>query len=357
MAETTDIEELMEQVREAVERIAPDQGAVTYIDEAKENTGDPRVLIGDEEETEVEIPEAPVRSTVPAGPIMSFIKKLTRRAPNLIGAPAPLRVNAFHLLLIRIINEQDLRIKNVESALIKEQERFNELRQSITNFDYIGFEDEFRGPEDQIKARQSRLVTFFSGKSNVLDIGCGRGEFLELLRENQIKAQGIDADEDMVRRCQKKGLQVIKGDALAYLGEQKDNFFDGIFLGQVVEHFAPANLIKLIELCYIKLKKNGYLVMETVNPLCLSVFANSFFLDITHQKPVHPQFLNFQLRSLGFKDIEIIFMSPMDENLKLQKIDNDKNDHINIINTMNDNWEKLNNLLFSYQDYAIGAKK
>jgi len=353
MAETIDIEELMKEVRAVVEEDASAQQSVIFIDEVVKNTENPHALTGGEE-AEAGVRDANKRATVPRGPLSLLIDKLTGRRTNLALAPSSAQANNFNLKLIKIINEQDLKIKSLARGLSGIEERIDK---SLTNFNYIGFEDEFRGPEAEIKKRQARLVGFFSGKSNVLDIGCGRGEFLELLQENQVGAQGIDADADMVGRCQSKGLKVIKGDALSYLAEQKDDCLDGIFMGQVVEHLAPRKLVQLIEAAYLKLKTDGYLVMETINPLCLSVFADSFFLDITHKQPVHPQFLKFLLRSLGFKDIELIFMSPTEEKSKLKKLDNKNKSRIEEINLINDNLEKLNDLLFSYRDYAIAAKK
>ncbi len=136
MAGTTDIEKLMEQIREAVEDDEPGRSAVTYIDEARED----KINSHSSESAEVEIPattEVPkiTSSPPPAGSISLFIKKLTKRASNFIGAPTPMRVNSFHLLLIRIINEQDIKIKNLESALLEEQERIKELSLRLTDME------------------------------------------------------------------------------------------------------------------------------------------------------------------------------------------------------------------------------
>ncbi|MCD4678019.1 MAG: class I SAM-dependent methyltransferase [Desulfobacula sp.] len=225
---------------------------------------------------------------------------------------------------------------------------------------YFIFEDKFRGSCEDIKQRQSKFIKYFDNCQNIIDIGCGRGEFLSLLKENNINAKGIDLNEDMVLYCQKNGLDVIQGNALSYLQSVNKKSLDGVFLGQVVEHLQPDELISLIKMCYDKMKFGTYFIAETVNPTCLSVFAASFYIDLSHVKPIHPATIKFLMESVGFRDIEFKFFSPFPDDDKLTKfaINGDLDDASQRqIDVMNNNIDKLNALLFGYQDYAIIGKK
>lgn len=224
---------------------------------------------------------------------------------------------------------------------------------------YFRFEEQFRGPREEIKQRQSNFINYFVGCSNVLDIGCGRGEFLELAKEHDIGAKGVDVDDTMVDYCLSKGLNVVKEDAISYLEKLDDKSLDGIFIDQVVEHLEPDNLIKLLHLCFKKLKYGFYIFVETVNPLSFVSFAN-FYIDMTHKKPIHPATLKFLLTSVGFRDLDTMFFSPVSEEETLKKVPlNDKLDEWakKYLDTYNHNIEKLNGILYGAQDYAVIGKK
>ncbi|MCK4732419.1 MAG: class I SAM-dependent methyltransferase [Methanophagales archaeon] len=224
---------------------------------------------------------------------------------------------------------------------------------------FFVFEEKFRGAREDIKERQLKFLEYSQGCKNVLDIGCGRGEFLEISKENGINAKGIDINEDMVGYCQSKGLNVEKADAIEYLEKIEDKSLDSIFLDQVVEHLEAKYLIKLLELCYKKLKFGYYIVIETVNPLSLTSFAN-FYLDLSHKKPIHPETLKFLFESVGFREIEVKFFSPIPDEYKLKKVgigENIGEKGREIIEAYNYNIEKLNGILYGYQDYAVIGKK
>jgi len=225
---------------------------------------------------------------------------------------------------------------------------------------YFLFEEKFRGSSEEIKKRQSIFLEYFKKCQNVLDIGCGRGEFLSLLKENGIGAKGIDINDDMVQHCKKSGLDVQKAEALSYLQSLDDKLLDGVFSGQLVEHLQPEQLISLVKLSYDKMKFGTYFIAETINPLCLSVFAASFYMDLSHVKPVHPETIKFLLESVGFTDIEFKFFSPFPEAAKLSKLttkDGMSDEEKVRLEAMNQNIDKLNSLLYGYQDYAVIAKK
>ena len=192
------------------------------------------------------------------------------------------------------------------------QSRLIHTRQSDTpiqeknQINYMSFEEHFRGSRHTIKVRQYRYLPFFEHGSNVLDIGCGRGEFLELLKEHDIGGIGIDINKDMVEYCQSKGLDAKQIDALEYLNILENTILDGIFSDQVIEHLTPDYLIRLLHLSYQKLKPESYLVLGTVNILNPGGLAN-FFVDPTHVSPIHPEYLKYCLEVSGFRDVQIIF--------------------------------------------------
>lgn len=225
---------------------------------------------------------------------------------------------------------------------------------------YYLFEEKHRGSTDDIKQRQSIFLGHFKNSQSVLDIGCGRGEFLSLLKENGIGAKGIDLNEDMILYCQKNGLDAIQGNALTYLQSLKDKSLDGVFSGQVVEHLQSDELISLVKQCYDKMKFGTYFVAETVNPTCLSVFAKSFYMDLSHVKPIHPVTIKFLMESVGFRDVEFKFFSPHPDEVKLEKFQvEDGIDDVGRrqLEVMNANIDKLNGLLYGYEDYAVIGKK
>jgi 2-polyprenyl-3-methyl-5-hydroxy-6-metoxy-1,4-benzoquinol methylase len=227
-----------------------------------------------------------------------------------------------------------------------------------TGINYFVFEERFRGPRKEIKQRQSAFLEYFKGCKDVLDIGCGRGEFLELLKESGIEAQGVDMDEDMVNYSRSRGLKVTHTDAVSFLDGLADKSLDGIFLGQVVEHMEPAYLVKILELCYRKLNYGYHVVIETVNPLSLTSLAN-FYIDITHKRPMHPETLRFLLGSVAFREIEVKFHSPVPNEQRLKKVSGDNLEAAfkTLVEIHNKNVEMLNNSLYGSQDYLIIGKK
>jgi SAM-dependent methyltransferase len=220
-------------------------------------------------------------------------------------------------------------------------------------FDYAGFEDRFRGSEQDIKERQRIYVPYFEGREHVLDIGCGRGEFLELLLAHGIKARGVDVDLDMVLECRDKDLDVVREDALTYLATLADDSVGGIFAAQVIEHLEPHRIIQLVTTCYRKLAPGAALILETPNPTCLMVFADSFYRDLSHVLPIHPDTAKFLLEAAGFQDVDVKFLAPVDPSLRMPRLDIPGA----AVEQFNQGIERLNSLLFGLQDYAVIGRK
>ncbi|HEU5256617.1 MAG TPA: class I SAM-dependent methyltransferase [Vicinamibacterales bacterium] len=225
---------------------------------------------------------------------------------------------------------------------------------------YVGFEDQFRGSPADIRRRVEDYLPVFENASDVLDVGCGRGEFLELLRDRGVRAQGIDINPAMVEVCRGKGLQAETGDALAYLGGVPDGSLGGLFAAQVVEHLEPRYLMRLLDAAFDKLRPGAPIVLETINPACWFAFFESYIRDLTHVRPVHPDTLKYLLVATGFQRVEIRYQAPYPEADKLQTLAHGRGAPTSLddmIETLNANVEKINRLLFTYLDYAaIGVR-
>jgi 2-polyprenyl-3-methyl-5-hydroxy-6-metoxy-1,4-benzoquinol methylase len=224
------------------------------------------------------------------------------------------------------------------------------------NFDYFGFEEKFRGSEEDIKARQRAYLEYFQEQNDILDIGCGRGEFLELLGEAGIKVKGVDLDLDMVLYCREKGLDVVQEDGFAYLDSLPDEALGGIFAAQVIEHLESAQIIELVKLCRRKLRPGGILILETLNPKCLMIFAESFYMDFSHIKPIHPEAMKFLFESMGFLNVELKFSAPVEPSKRILTLPNPEVPGTTV-ERFNRSLEQLNELLYGFQDYAVIGRK
>jgi 2-polyprenyl-3-methyl-5-hydroxy-6-metoxy-1,4-benzoquinol methylase len=232
---------------------------------------------------------------------------------------------------------------------------------------YVGFEDQFRGSPEDIQRRVAEYLPMFLGMgdqgsgikaSDVLDVGCGRGEFLELLRDQGITARGIDVNPAMVDVCCAQGLDAVTADALTYLRGLPDGSLGGLFAAQVVEHLEPRYLMQLLDAAFDKLRPGAPIVLETINPACWFAFFESYIRDLTHVRPVHPDTLKYLLIATGFQHVEIRYRAPYPESDKLQSLAAQPPAGFeNLVATLNENVEKINRLLFTYLDYAAIGKR
>jgi SAM-dependent methyltransferase len=174
--------------------------------------------------------------------------------------------------------------------------------------DYFAFETRMRGSSEEVRRRQRPYVDDFRDAAPVLDVGCGRGEFLALLREAGIEARGVDADADMVAYARGEGLEVERADALTYLDILEDGTLGGVFAAQVVEHLPPQVLLRLLELAVAKLRPGGILVAETINPLS-PLALRHYFADLTHAQPLVPETLVLLARHAGFPETQVRFLN------------------------------------------------
>jgi O-antigen chain-terminating methyltransferase len=182
-------------------------------------------------------------------------------------------------------------------------------------FDYGRFAERFRGTEEYVRANVEFYLPRFKGCAPVLDVGCGRGEFLEMMRDAGIAARGVDLSEESVARCRQKGLEAEQADLFAWLRDQPDRALGGIFCAQVIEHLPPSSLPELIRLASEKLSTGGLLAIETPNPECLAIFASHFYLDPTHTRPVPHLLVAFYMEEFGLGQIEVQRLSPAVESM------------------------------------------
>jgi O-antigen chain-terminating methyltransferase len=155
----------------------------------------------------------------------------------------------------------------------------------LNSFDYYEFAQSFRGTRADIRTRQLAYLPLFLEKENVLDLGCGRGEFVELLSERGVHVTGVERNQRMFDYCRGRNLHVVHGDLFDFLEGLPDASIDGVFAAQVVEHLHPEETLRLIELWKRKLQPSGIVVAETINPHCPFALGN-FCLDPTHIRPV-----------------------------------------------------------------------
>jgi SAM-dependent methyltransferase len=222
--------------------------------------------------------------------------------------------------------------------------------------DYFAFEARMRGSRDDIRDRQRRYVTDFADAAPVLDVGCGRGEFLSLLREARIAATGVDSDWDMVEICRAESLAVQQDDALAYLERLEDGSLGGVFAAQVVEHLPPGPLVRFLELACAKLRAGGVLVAETMNPLSFVALKN-YFADLTHAQPLVPETLVMLARQAGFKAAEVRFLNPPPDEERLRPVVLPPEPVFDEARRALDaNVARLNEVVFGPQDYALVAR-
>jgi O-antigen chain-terminating methyltransferase len=211
----------------------------------------------------------------------------------------------------------------------------------------VRFEDEFRGTREQLLERYRDVADRLVDCSPVCDVGCGRGEFLELLSGLGVEAWGVDLDVELVKAASDRGLPVEHGDGLQLLQRQAEASLGGLVLIQVVEHMTPQEVVDLVALATTRVRPGGRVVIETLNPQSLYVLAHAFYVDPTHLRPVHPAYLVFLFREAGFASVEIEWRSAPPEDDQLEEASDPSAS----------NNRRLNQLLFAPQDYLLIATR
>ena len=311
-------------------------------------------------------------------PAKGFLRKLMRWYVEPLAVDQR-RFNASALKLVDALSERadaalavlDRRFDELEPRVEEHGRRANELEERLTRLerreravappravpagaepagqivfpDYFAYESRMRGATDVVRDKQRAYVDDFREAAPVLDLGCGRGEFLALLREAGIQARGVDLDADMVAYACGEGLEVEHIGAVEYLETLEDGALGGVFAAQLLEHLPAPTVVRVLELAAEKLRPGALLVAETINPVSPIALRN-YFADLTHAQPLVPETLVLLARQTGFASVETRFLNEPDEKLA-EPADP----------TIAANVRRLNELLFAPLDYAIIARK
>lgn len=224
---------------------------------------------------------------------------------------------------------------------------------------YVELEARYRGTEAEIAERVAVWVPRLAGRGEVLDLGCGRGETLAVLAAAGVSVRGVDSSARMVQLCRDRGLRADVGDLFESLRQVPAGSLGGVVSLHVVEHLPPAALVDLTSLAFRALARGGVLVLETPNPLSMVVSSRSFWLDPTHLRPVHPEYLAHCCRLAGFEAVERVDLRPYPAaerlpEVELAALDPALHELADRINRLRD---RLDDLLFGFQDYGMVATK
>jgi SAM-dependent methyltransferase len=215
---------------------------------------------------------------------------------------------------------------------------------------YLAFEESFRGPREEIKKRQSVYLPFLRAagtgdvSSPVFDFGCGRGEWLELLRENELVGLGVDQNQAMLDVCRSLNLPVTEADCLGYLDSLPDNSIGAVTAFHVLEHLPYSDVIGFLDQALRVLKPNGLLILETPNPSNILVGSCTFYLDPTHRNPLPSAMLRFFVEARGFTDCRILELCPDPALSQFPSGDDSPS-------------KRLNEYLYGPRDYGVIAHK
>ncbi len=327
---------LREAVRVRRQTAAPDTPLPTSLEISREVPHPPDLLA------------APIVSERGAsGRLIVATKKLLRR----LLAPVALEPQTrFNQAVVAALAEQ----RDMLGALVSLETRNDRGAPDAANgeIDYLGFEERFRGSKDAIEGRQAEYLDYFFEQGEVLDIGCGRGEFLALLHERGISARGVDVDEDMVARCREQGLVAECTDAIDFLESQSDDQFGGVFISQVVEHLSTEYLAALLDAIARKTSPGAVLIIETLNPESLPVLMRWYWLDPTHVRLVHPETLQYFIEQAGFavKTVQFRRDVPDEEQLPTLEL---ASVSANELSNYNEAIARINARLFGSLDYFV----
>jgi SAM-dependent methyltransferase len=295
----------------------------------------------------------------PRGAVLYPVKKLLRKLMRFYVEPFAAEQRSFNDAALKLLDTIAEELDAIQAVRTADTKRIRELEERLLRAerrdaapaaprtvaaqptadalpDYFAFESRMRASTDEIRARQRPYVADFRDVAPVLDVGCGRGEFLELLRDAGIEARGVDADADMVAYARGEGLDVEQADAVAYLERVAGESLGGIFVSQVVEHLPPPALLQLLELAAQKLRPGGVLVAETINPLS-PLALRHYFADLTHAQPLVPETLELLARHAGFAETELRYLNAPEPAAETHP--------------------RVNEILFAPLDYALVARR
>jgi O-antigen chain-terminating methyltransferase len=241
------------------------------------------------------------------------------------------------------VNERVQGLDSYLSSMYAIGQRINEDRHLLDAL-YVAFEDRFRGSREEIRERlkvylplleQAKVGTC---ESSILDLGCGRGEWLELLRDSGFTARGIDINRIAIEQCRTRGLEAIEADVIAYLQSLPDASLSAVTGFHIIEHLPFEALIKLFDETVRVLNHGGLAIFETPNPENVLVGSYKFYLDPTHRNPLPSSVVKFLAQSRGLSNVTILKLHPYPDELKLSG---------------SELAERFNEHFYGAQDYAV----
>jgi SAM-dependent methyltransferase len=215
--------------------------------------------------------------------------------------------------------------------------------QVAANMHSVYFQARFGGDEPVIREQSENFIELFRGRRRVVDLGCGRGIFLQLLKEKGIGGYGVDLDEKMVAQARERGLEAFEQEALAHLESLPARSIDGLYARHVAEHVLPGQLVAMLRASRRALQPGAPVVFITPNAANLSVGAHSFWLDPSHLRPIPPDLFKFYLEVEGFRGVGIRSFEPSQQRLHEEFTDPKARDNARL----------LNQTLFGDRDYAV----
>lgn len=221
---------------------------------------------------------------------------------------------------------------------------------------YVAFENRYRGEPEEIRERLSSYVAHFADAAPVLDLGCGRGEFLALLKEAGVAGRGVESNARMVEHSRARGLEIAEQDLLAHLQSQPAGSLGGVFAAQVAEHLPPGVLQAMLREAHRVLRPGGLMVLETVNPRSVTGFLEVYIRDLTHERPLHPDTLSFLAAAAGFSEVRVEMRAPIEATSQLQPVPAAGLPEA-AARALNENVARLNALLYGPQEYALFARR
>jgi O-antigen chain-terminating methyltransferase len=220
--------------------------------------------------------------------------------------------------------------------------------QHLVDAFYVAFEEQFRGDRDEVVDRLKVYLPLIeeakvgTPESLILDIGCGRGEWLWLLREAGYTARGIDTNRVMLEECRARELEVIEANVLAYLRTLPDASVGAVTGFHIIEHLPFPVLLKLLNETMRVLKSKGLAIFETPNPQNILVGSNNFYTDPTHFNPLPSLLTKFLLENAGFVQVEVKNLNPYKDSFKVSG---------------SELAERFNDYFYGPQDYAVIGHK
>ena len=233
----------------------------------------------------------------------------------------------------------------------------------LSTLDVLALEQRIHGSPRMVQDRQKVYLQYFRGCSNVLAIGCGRGELIQLLAQEGIPTKGTETNATLVGYCRDNELDVSKVDPVAYLDSCADASFDGIVLSRFAGHQPPARLIRILNLCRGKLADDAVLVVEAPNPFSLYAVASYALDDPERVHPLHPETLRLLCVTYGFVEPIVMFLNPLPPEEHLEELELTSSAAVldprqqALFDQANENFAKINRTLFSHSDYAVVTRR